>query len=83
VAVVVPDRGRTFVARAPARRLSTVDPTGLESGELWEGDGDGSGLWGLGYADGPVPDGGDATAIDGAAQAGVDAGTRDGGADGG
>lgn len=44
VAVVVPDGSDTFEARTAARRLAPADPAGQE---LWEGEGTGSGLWGL------------------------------------
>jgi hypothetical protein len=46
VAVVVADGGDSFEPRTPARRLAPVDP--MSGGkEQWEGDGTGSGLWGL------------------------------------
>lgn len=46
MAVVVPDKGNSFMATSRARLISAATP---ESGglELWEGDGTGSGLWGL------------------------------------
>ena len=45
VTVVIPDGGSTFEARGPARRLQPAPQVG--GLELWEGDGTGSGLWGL------------------------------------
>lgn len=46
VAVVVPDGGNSFVAKGRARLIAgaNADSMGLE---VWEGDGTGSGLWGL------------------------------------
>lgn len=46
VSVLVPDGSDTFEARTPARRLAPAEPQG-DGKELWEGDGTGSGLWGL------------------------------------
>lgn len=44
VAVVIPDGETAFVARTPGRRVAPAGPDGLE---VWEGEGDGSGLWGF------------------------------------
>lgn len=46
VAVVVPDGGDAFVARTRGRRISGPLPE-LGGKEIWEGDGDSSGLWGF------------------------------------
>ena len=46
--VVLPDDGDAFELRGPARRVARVDASELE---VWEGEGDGSGLWGLGLID--------------------------------
>lgn len=50
VAVVIPDKQTTFVARKPARRVSGPDRNGLE---VWEGEGDSSGLWGFADVEAP------------------------------
>jgi hypothetical protein len=47
VAVVIQEGGDdTFQATTPARRLAPAEAMG-DGRELWEGDGTGSGLWGL------------------------------------
>lgn len=50
VAVVLPDGGDAFVARTPGRRVSGSIAE-LGGKEIWEGDGDGSGLWGFAEVD--------------------------------
>ena len=45
-AVVIPDNGDAFVYRSRGRRVSAADPA-LNGLEVWEGDGDSSGLWGF------------------------------------
>lgn len=55
-AVVVPDQGTAFVVRSFARPVGPADPASGEEGELWEGDGEGSGLWGLALVDAPSTD---------------------------
>lgn len=50
VSVVVPDGETQFVARTPGRRVSGPDPD-LGGLEIWEGEGDGSGLWGFAESD--------------------------------
>lgn len=52
VSVVIPDGETAFVARAPGRRVSPPDPN-LGGLEIWEGEGDGSGLWGFAQVDAP------------------------------
>lgn len=46
VSVVIPDGGDAFVARTRGRRVSGPLPE-LGGKEIWEGDGDSSGLWGF------------------------------------
>ncbi|MDX2022948.1 MAG: hypothetical protein SF187_22125 [Deltaproteobacteria bacterium] len=55
VAVVVPDNATSFVVKSRARLLA---PATTESGglELWEGDGTGSGLWGLAVSEAGDPE---------------------------
>lgn len=48
--VVIPDDGDAFVVRGPGRRVSPPDPA-RDGYETWEGEGDGSGLWGLALVD--------------------------------
>ena len=50
VAVVIPDGETAFVARTPGRRVAPADDS-LGGLEIWEGDGDGSGLWGFALVD--------------------------------
>lgn len=65
VAVLVPDSGDSFVVKSRARLVAPATP---ETGglELWEGDGTGSGLWGLAVSEPGDPEAEGATPAAGA-----------------
>ena len=62
VAVVVPDNGTSFVVKSRARLLAPAS-TESEGLELWEGDGTGSGLWGLAVSEAGDPEVEDTTTV--------------------
>ncbi len=53
VSVVIPDNGTEFVARTAGRRVSGPEEA-LGGLEIWEGEGDSSGLWGFAEVAAPI-----------------------------